>query len=153
MYCKLLVNVEKKTARVYHARNLAPVSKENKRCTSQHTHIIIVELVHRLHGKTHIFLFFVCNRGWLKHIHCSYFVGQGTGPGNEHNKAKCLPISRDSNVTSFLTAGPGRTIIWLIKSEGHRPPANNEVSCSLPFYTLRSVAASQLPSFARYETI
>ena len=97
--------------RVYHVRNLAPVSKENKRCTSQHTHITIVELVHRLHGKTRIFLFFVRSRGWLKHIHSLYFVGQRTGPGNEHNKAQCLSISRDSDVTSFLTVGAGGTII------------------------------------------
>ena len=51
----------------------------------------------------------------------------------------CLPISRDSDVTSFLTAGPGRTINWLIKIEGHRPPDNNEVTRALPFYTLRSL--------------
>ena len=30
-----------------HVRDLAPVSKENKRCTSQHTRITIVELEHR----------------------------------------------------------------------------------------------------------
>ena len=48
---------------------------------------------------------------------------------------------------------PGRTIIWLIKNEGHRPPDNNEVSRALPFYALRSVGASQLPSFARYEQL
>ena len=30
-----------------HVRDLAPVSNENKSCTSQHTHITIVELVHR----------------------------------------------------------------------------------------------------------
>ena len=50
-------------ARVYHIRNLAPVSKENKLCMSQHTHITIVELVHRLHGKTRIFLF--CLQPWV----------------------------------------------------------------------------------------
>ena len=41
---------------VHHIHNLASVSKENKWCTSQHAYITIVELVHRLHGKTHIFL-------------------------------------------------------------------------------------------------
>ena len=30
-----------------HVRDLAPVSKENKRCTSQQTRITIVEIVHR----------------------------------------------------------------------------------------------------------
>ena len=30
-----------------HVRDLAPVSRENKRCTSQQTRITIVELVHR----------------------------------------------------------------------------------------------------------
>ena len=101
-----LVNGKKTVAREYHMRNLAPVYKEKKRCTSQHTHITIVELVHRLHGKTCIFFIFVRNRGCLKHIHSLYFVGQRTGPGNEHNKAQCLSISSDSDVTSFLTAGP-----------------------------------------------
>ena len=64
------------------------------------------------------------------------FVGQRTWPGNEHNKAQCLPISRHSDVTFLLTARPGRTIIWLIKIEGHRPPDNNEISRALPFYAL-----------------
>ena len=72
----------------------------------------------------------------VKTYPCLCFVGQRTGPGNEHNKAQCLPISRDSDVTYFLTAGTGRTIIWLIKNEGHRPPDNNEVSRALPFYAL-----------------
>ena len=36
-------------ARVYHVSDLAPVSKENKCCMSQHTHITIVELKHGLH--------------------------------------------------------------------------------------------------------
>ena len=70
-----------------------------------------------------------------------YFVVQRTGPGNEHDKVQCLPISRDSDVTSFLTAGPGRTIIWLIKIEGHRTVDNNKVARALPFYALRSEAA------------
>ena len=124
--------------------------KENEHCTSQHTHITIVELVPRLYDKTRISIFFVLNRGWLKHIHSLYVVGHRTGPGNWHNKAQCLPISLDSDVTSFLTAGPGRTINWLIKNEGHRSPDNNEVSRALPFYGLRSLDASQLASFARY---
>ena len=94
-----------------------------------------------------VFLFFVRNRGWLKHIHSLYCVGERTGPGNEHNKAQCLPISRDSDVTSFLTAGPGRTEIWLIKIEGHRPPDNNEVSRALPSYSLRSLAAPLVMKF------
>ena len=147
--------LKKTMARVYHVlvRNLATVSKENKRSTSQQTPISIVEIVHRFHGKTRIFLFFVRNRGWLKHIHSLYFVGQRTGPGNEHNKTQCLPISRDSDVTSFLTAGSdGRPKIWLMKNEGHRPLDNNEVSRALPFYALRSLVASQPPSFARYDT-
>ena len=71
-------------------------------------------------------------------------MGQRTGPGNEHNKAQCSPTSCDSDVTSFLTAGPGRTIIWLIKIEGHHRPDNNEISRALPFYVVRSVAASSL---------
>ena len=78
------------------------------------------------------------------------FLGQRTGPGNEHSNAQYLPISHGSDVTSFLTAGPGRTINWLIKIEGHRPPDNNEVSRASPFYALRSQAASQLARFARY---
>ena len=45
-----------------------------------------------------------------------------------------------ASLRSFLTAGPGRTIIWLIKIEGHRPPDNNEVSRALPFYALGLVA-------------
>ena len=89
----------------------------------------------------------------VKTYPCLCFAGQRIGPGNEHNKAQCLPISRDSDVTTFLIAGPGRMIILLIKIEGHRPPDNNEVSCVLPFYVLRSVAASPLPSFARYNVV
>ena len=45
----------KTVAHVHHVRNLAPVSKEIKWCTSQHMHITIVETVHRLHSKTHIY--------------------------------------------------------------------------------------------------
>ena len=56
-------------ARVYHVNYLTSVSEENKRCPSQHTHITIVELVHRLHGKTRIFLLFIHSREWLEHIH------------------------------------------------------------------------------------
>ena len=37
-----------------------------------------------------------------------------------------------------------------MKNEGHRPPDNSEVSRALPFYALRSLAASQPPRFARY---
>ena len=136
--------LKKTMARVYHIRNLAPVPKENKRCTSQQTPISIAELVHRFHGIMRIFLFFVLNRGWLKHIHSLYFVEQRTGPGNEHNKAQCLPISRDSDVTSFLTAGPGRPKIWLMKNEGHRPPDNKEVSCALPACELHSLLSTPL---------
>ena len=67
--------------------------KMNAARRSQHTHITIVELVYRLHDKTRIFLFFVRNLGSLKHIHSSYVVGHRAGPGNEHNKAQCLPTS------------------------------------------------------------
>ena len=146
-----VVNADGNNGAPFSRMHLAPVSKENKRCTSQDTHITIVELVHRLLGKTRIFPFFVRNGGWLKHIHSLCFVGERTGPGNEHNKAKCLPISRDSDVTSFLTAGTGRMEIWLIIIEGHRPPDNNVVSRALAFYALRSLAASHLPSFALYK--
>ena len=123
---------------MYHVRDLAPVSKENKRCTSQHTHIAIVELVHRLYGKTCIFLFFVRYHERLKHVHVYVVLDRELGLGI-NNIAQCLPISRDSDVTSFLTAGPLRMIIWLIKIEGHRPPDNNEVSRALPFYELHSL--------------
>ena len=85
----------------------------------------------------------------VKTYPCLCFVGQRTGPGNEHNKTQRLPISCNSDITSFLTAGPRRTIIWLIKIEGHRPPDNNVVSRALQFYALRLVAASQLASFTR----
>ena len=51
---------------------------------------------------------------------------------NEHNKAWCLPIFRDSEVTSFLTAGPGCTKIWLIDFEGDRTTDKNKVSRALP---------------------
>ena len=98
---------------------------------SQHLHITIVELLHRLHDKTRIFLFFVRYRGWLRHIHRSNVVEHRTGPGNWHNKAQCLPISSDSD---FL----------FNRIEGHRPD-NNEVSRALPFNMLRSLAI-----FARY---
>ena len=103
-----VVNVEKKMgrARVSHTQFGASPSKENKRCTSQHMHITIVELVHRLHGKTRIFLFFVRNRGWLKHIHSLYLVGQRTGPGNGLNKAQCLPISCDFTSLPFYQQDP-----------------------------------------------
>ena len=72
---------------------------------------------------------------------CFCNVGQRNGPGNEHNNGQCLPISRDSDVTSFLTAVHGHTLIWLTKIEGHRSPDNNEVFRTLPFYTPHSVAA------------
>ena len=104
-------------ARVYHVRNLAPVSKENKRCTSQQTPISIVELVHRFHGKTRIFLFFVRNRGWLKQfIHNLYFVGQRTGPGNEHNKAQgglrmLVPCAKILHIIE-CAAQPSAVVTW-----------------------------------------
>ena len=91
-----------------------PVSKENQRCMSQHTHITIVELVYRLYDKTLIFLFFVRNLGSLKHIHSSYVVGHiielGLGMGSvfTHFTPGLHAIPYD--VTSFSTAGPGRTI-------------------------------------------
>ena len=117
-------------AHVYHIRNLAPVSKENKCCTSQHTHIAIVESVHRLHNKTCLFLFFVCYGEWLKHIHVYVLLDRELGLRMSITLLS-LPISHDSDVTSFLTAGPGRTINWLIKIEGHCPSDNNEVSRAL----------------------
>ena len=46
-------------AHMYHIPNLAPVSKENKRCTSQHTHITIVEFLKGHHFKASIFYIFV----------------------------------------------------------------------------------------------
>ena len=104
--------------------------------------------MHRLHGIRGIFFFFVRYREWLKHIHVYVLRDRELGLGMSMTKL-CLPISRDSDITSFLTAGPGRTIIWLITIEGHRPPDNNEVPRALPFYALRSVAPSQLLSFAR----
>ena len=53
-----VVDAEQTEACVYNVRDFAPVFMENKCCTSQYTPITIVELVHRLHGKTRIFLFF-----------------------------------------------------------------------------------------------
>ena len=68
-------------ARVHHVRDLALVSKENKRkCTSQHTHIPIVEVEYRLHGKTRIFFFFVRYREWLKLIHVYVLWDRELGP-------------------------------------------------------------------------
>ena len=56
---RYVFNAEKTVPRVYHVHDLAAVSTENIRCTSNHMHITIVELVHRLHGKTRGFCFFV----------------------------------------------------------------------------------------------
>ena len=72
----------------------------------------------------------------VKTYPCLCFVGQRNRPGNEHNKAQCLPISRDSDITSSSTTGPGRTKIWLIDFEGYHTIDKNEVPRALPLYKL-----------------
>ena len=71
-----MTHPRKTMALMHHVCNLAPISKENKRCTLQHMHSTIVESVLRLHGKTPIFLLFVHSCEWLKHMHV-YVLSDG----------------------------------------------------------------------------
>ena len=87
-----VVNGERTVACVYHVRDLVPIYKENKRCTSQHKPNTIVELVHRLHGKTGVFFFFVRFREWLKHIHIYVLWDRELGLGMSITKLSVYPF-------------------------------------------------------------
>ena len=115
-------NAKNSGVRASRTRSSARFTK-NKRCTSQHTHINIVILVHRLRDKTRIFLLFIHSREWLKHIHAYVLWDRERGLGMSIIKL-CLPISSDWRHFHL------RAKIWLMDFEGHRTADKNEDSCA-----------------------